>query len=453
MPYPQYHPVYLDLNGRSVLVVGGGAVALEKLHSLLPASGARITVVSPEARAEIRAWHEEGKLVWEARAFVPSDVEAFFMVIAATDDPGLNALVYRTGNERNKLSNSVDDPVNCNFIMSAIARQGPMQVAVSSAGCSPALAQRVRSRISNEILTEELGALAEFLGDRRDEVKRRLPGYKVRQAFWEGVIDSPIPDLLKDGKDAEGEFRRRLERAVQSASPGLKGPDDAAQNLGTGSSFQGGEVALSPGGRGAGVRGSKEVGLRFGTPWKDRFRGVSLPFPTPSAAPLTLPSPARGEGYPIDSGLGHAEIDAISTSMPTEGEGYLGPFVATSDLSAADGFKPGKVSIVGAGPGDPELLTLKAVRALQRAQVVLYDRLVSPEVLEYVPARAERIYVGKEVGHKGKGRQRWIEETMVARARAGKAVVRLKGGDPFVFGRGGEEVLALKEAGIEFEVV
>ncbi|MGV3618906.1 MAG: uroporphyrinogen-III C-methyltransferase, partial [Fimbriimonas sp.] len=149
--------------------------------------------------------------------------------------------------------------------------------------------------------------------------------------------------------------------------------------------------------------------------------------------------------------------------MPTEGEGYLGPFVATSNLGSpstlpgfeggADGFKPGKVSIVGAGPGDPELLTLKAVRALQRADAVLYDRLVSDEVLAYAPLTAERIYVGKEVGHKGKGRQRWIEETMVERARAGKAVVRLKGGDPFVFGRGGEEVLALKEAGIEFEVV
>lgn len=345
MPYVNYHPVYLDLNGRRILIVGGGAIALEKLESLLPLSGARIDVVSPEARKEIRQWHAEGRLNWIQRDFRVEDVAPYFMVIAATDDPELNHLVFKTGNDQNKLSNSVDDPVNCNFIMAALVRQGPMQVAVSSAGASPALAQRVRNRIKSEILGEDLGRLGEFLGDRRPLVKSRLPGYKIRQAFWEGVIDSDVPTLLRDQ----------------------------------------GEPAAH-----------------------DRFLAM---------------------------------LDEACAAAP-------GRF----------GFKRGKAWIVGAGPGDPELITLKAVRALQAADVVLYDRLVHPALLEHAPKKAKRIYVGKEVGHpgrkaSGKGRQRSINQALVAIAQAGMNVVRLKGGDPFVFGRGGEEALALHEAGIEFEVV
>ena len=344
MPYTNYHPVLLDLNGRRVLIVGGGAIALEKLESLLPFTGARIDVVSPEARREIREWDQEGRLDWMRREFAVEDVAAYFMVIAATDDPELNALVYATGNAQNKLSNSVDDPINCNFIMAALVRQGPMQVAVSSAGASPALAQRVRNRVKSEILTAEVGVLGEFLGDRRPLVKSRLPGYKVRQAFWEGIIDSDLPALLaRDPEAADRLFHAMLDRACASG-PG-----------------------------------------RYG-------------------------------------------------------------------------FRTGKAWIVGAGPGDPELITLKGARALQKADVVLYDRLVHPGVLENAPKKAKRVYVGKEVGHpgrkaSGKGRQRDINKALVAIARAGLTVVRLKGGDPFVFGRGGEEALALREAGVDFEVV
>ena len=344
MPFTNYHPVCLDLNGRRVLIVGGGAIALEKLESLLPFSGAVVDVVSPEARREIREWHAEGKLRWLQRDFAVEDVAPYFMVIAATDDPELNGLVYSTGNAQNKLSNSVDDPVNCNFIMAALVRRGPMQVAVSSAGASPALAQRVRNRVRSEILTEELGILGEFLGDRRPLVKSRLPGYKIRQAFWEGVIDSDLPTLLaRDPQKADERFHEMLDAAC----------------------------AVAPG--------------RFG-------------------------------------------------------------------------FRKGKAWIVGAGPGDPDLITLKGARALQKADVVLYDRLVHPDVLDNAPKKAKKIYVGKEVGHpgrkaSGKGRQRDINRALVAIARAGLTVVRLKGGDPFVFGRGGEEALALREAGVDFEVV
>ncbi len=113
----------------------------------------------------------------------------------------------------------------------------------------------------------------------------------------------------------------------------------------------------------------------------------------------------------------------------------------------------GTVYLVGAGPGDPELVTLKAVRCLQRADVVLYDRLVSPLLLTYAPPEAVCEYVGKEHGEDSYARQSAIIDRMIVEARSGKTVVRLKGGDPFVFGRGGEELLALVQAGIRVEVV
>lgn len=112
----------------------------------------------------------------------------------------------------------------------------------------------------------------------------------------------------------------------------------------------------------------------------------------------------------------------------------------------------GKVFLVGAGPGDPELITVKGKRCLQAADVILYDELVNVEVLDYSGANAESIYVGKKPGDHCVD-QREIESLMILRARRGMNVVRLKGGDPFVFGRGGEEAAALTEAGIPFEIV
>lgn len=112
----------------------------------------------------------------------------------------------------------------------------------------------------------------------------------------------------------------------------------------------------------------------------------------------------------------------------------------------------GKISIVGAGPGDPELITVKALRRLEQADVVLYDRLVSDELLNYCPAGTLKIYCGKAPGRHAMT-QTEIERLIVDYAKVGHHVVRLKGGDPFVFGRGGEEALAASRAGIDFEVV
>ncbi|HYK85697.1 MAG TPA: uroporphyrinogen-III C-methyltransferase [Ktedonobacteraceae bacterium] len=113
---------------------------------------------------------------------------------------------------------------------------------------------------------------------------------------------------------------------------------------------------------------------------------------------------------------------------------------------------PGKVFLVGAGPGDPELITLKALRCLRQADVVIYDRLICPDLLDEASSHAELLFAGKASGHHSI-QQEEINALLIHHARQGRRVVRLKGGDPFVFGRGGEEALALAEAGIPFEIV
>ena len=208
-----FYPIYLDLHGRPCLVVGGGPIATGKVRGLVEA-GALVTVVAPEVSADVAAWAASRVVTWQARAFADADLDGQFLVYAATDDRDVNARIYRLADQANRVANAVDDLDHCNFIAPAVARQGQLQVAISTAGTSPALAKQLRDRVQHEVLTPEAAELAEFLGSWRPEVKRRIDTYQRRQALWEGVLEGCVPGLLLSGEharaaDAMHEYLRR----------------------------------------------------------------------------------------------------------------------------------------------------------------------------------------------------------------------------------------------------
>lgn len=156
-------PAFLKLAGRRCLVVGAGSVAQDKIEGLLRA-GAKVRVVAPDATDWIRAWTRAKKIRWDRRKFRPTDLADAFLVVAATSSPALHAGIYRQARRRGVLCNVVDDPAHCDFYYGAIVRRGELQIAISTGGHSPALAQRLRKKLEKEIgaaygqWLDELGA-------------------------------------------------------------------------------------------------------------------------------------------------------------------------------------------------------------------------------------------------------------------------------------------------------
>jgi len=171
-------PIFLRLDRRACLVVGAGTVALAKIDSLR-ATGAAITVVAPEAVAEIRALAEAGSLVWHRRVFEAADLEGIFLAIAATNATEVNRSVYEEALRRNVLCNAVDDPPNCDFYFGSVVARGDLQIAISTAGESPAVAQRLGREIDAQ-LPGDLGPWLEQLGALRREVRAATPAGKSR---------------------------------------------------------------------------------------------------------------------------------------------------------------------------------------------------------------------------------------------------------------------------------
>ena len=190
----------LKLRGRSCLVVGAGDIALEKVEGLLACDG-DIVVLAPEAtNDEIRRLAAEGSIEFIEKEYSPTDLEGRFMVIAATNDSEVNIGIYGDAEERAMLANVVDVPPLCNFILPAIVRTGPLAIAISTAGASPALAKRMKREIS-ELFGEEYARLALILNDARGWAKGTLPTYQDRKAFFESIVNGePDPiDLLREG--------------------------------------------------------------------------------------------------------------------------------------------------------------------------------------------------------------------------------------------------------------
>jgi siroheme synthase-like protein len=189
----------LRLKGRRCLVVGGGDIGLEKVEGLL-ACDASVTLVAPEAHPALVDLALEGSIEWIRREFCADDLDGTLIAIAATDDTDVNISVFNAAERRAMLVNVVDVPPLCNFILPAIVRTGPLAVAISTAGASPALAKRMKREIS-ELFGEPYAQLAVMLNDARGWAKQTLPTYQDRKAFFEGIVGGD-PDpiaLLRDG--------------------------------------------------------------------------------------------------------------------------------------------------------------------------------------------------------------------------------------------------------------
>jgi uroporphyrin-III C-methyltransferase/precorrin-2 dehydrogenase/sirohydrochlorin ferrochelatase len=326
----RYFPLFLDLAGKPVLLVGGGEVAARKF-ALLSQASAQVTVVSPALCAELDAARQAGRLAYVAREFQNADVDGRWLVVAATNDRAVNAAVAAAANATRIPCNVVDDRELSSFIMPAIIDRSPVQIAVSTGGTSPVLARLIRERLET-LLDDSLGTLAAFAERWRDRVRRKFGDLGARRRFLSWMLTGPVAASLRAG---------RTERAEELTAKAL----DAES-------------------------------------------------PTPQ----------------------------------------------------------GHVVLVGAGPGNAGLMTLHGLRALQEADVIVHDRLVSTEVLDLARRDAARFDVGKFVGGGG-ATQEEISALLVEHAQRGEYVVRLKGGDPFVFGRGGEEIDHLRAHGVSFEVI
>lgn len=184
-------PMFVKLEGRACLVVGAGSVGESKIEGLLE-TGANIRVVAPQASAAVAQWHRLGRITWEQREFQSSDLDGQFLVIVGTSSSALNESVFRQARERNILCNAVDDPEHCDFYYPAVVRRGALQIAISTDGLSPALAQRLRKELETQFGPEyaawlhELGKAREQLFSREIEPESRrkiLHELASREAF------------------------------------------------------------------------------------------------------------------------------------------------------------------------------------------------------------------------------------------------------------------------------
>jgi len=327
-----YLPVFLQVQDRPCLLVGGGEVAERKVRQLMRA-GARIRVVAPELAPSLRELLERGVIEHVNGDFEAGFLDGCVLVVAATDNEDINREVSRLAQERRLPVNVVDNPELCSFIMPSVVDRSPVVIAVSTGGASPVLARLLRAKLET-MIPAAYGRLADLMRSFRQRVKVRFPDMQRRRRFWEDILQGPIAEMLFAGQDK-------------------------------------------------------------------------------------------------------AALAALESRLE-DNDGESG--------------KSGEVYLVGAGPGDPDLLTFRALRLMQQADVVLYDRLVAPAIVDLVRRDAERIYVGKQ-SNRHTLSQEEINALLAELAGRGRRVLRLKGGDPFIFGRGGEEIDTLAARGIPFQVV
>ncbi|HEY3412916.1 MAG TPA: bifunctional precorrin-2 dehydrogenase/sirohydrochlorin ferrochelatase [Armatimonadota bacterium] len=199
----RYYPIFIDLNGKRAVVVGGGHIAERKVGTLLEC-GALVTVVSPEITPGLREAVDNGRISWIARTYQAGDLSGAFCTYAATDENAVNTAVFAEASRNSQLCNVVDVPPLCNFIVPSIVDRGDLTIAISSSGNSPALAKRLKSRLGEEY-GEEWRALNDLLGRLRPEVKRRYPEEAPRNDLLARLMDAGVLEMLREGRAAEAE--------------------------------------------------------------------------------------------------------------------------------------------------------------------------------------------------------------------------------------------------------
>jgi uroporphyrin-III C-methyltransferase/precorrin-2 dehydrogenase/sirohydrochlorin ferrochelatase len=327
-------PIFFDLAGKSILVVGGSDGIAWKAE-LLAAAGGTVRILADEPSPELLALvhNDPERLTLAQRGWQEADIEGVSVAVADIEDRQEAQIFADTARRYGALVNIVDQPALCDFQFGTIVNRAPVIVSISTDGAAPILGQAIRRRIE-AVLPSSLGVWAQTAKGFRERLREIVPSKSGRRRFWEKFVDV----VFTNGTDEHG----------------------------------------------------------------------------------------------LNGSLDHLARETLREAL---------------DRPAL-----GEVVIVGAGPGDPELLTLKAMRELQAADVIVYDRLVTPGILELARREARRIHVGKE-GHGASCRQEDINALIVDLALAGQRVVRLKGGDPAIFGRTGEEVAACREAGVPVRIV
>src|SRR3989338_1217247 len=320
-------PIFMNVEGRLCVVIGGGEVAHRKASVLLDA-GATVKAVAPKFSDAFAGQHGIERVMGR---FQSRHLDGAVLAIAATDDSAVNLDVSQQARARNIPVNVVDNPDLCTFIMPSILDRSPLLVAFSSGGASPVLTRMLRGKLET-MIPQGYSRLTAFCARLRDTVKARVAKPARRRIFWENVLEGAIAEKVLAGDE-------------------------------------------------------------------------------------------------------------------TGAEAMLTDLLANENIE-----QTGEVYLVGAGPGDPDLLTFRALRLMQKADVVLYDNLVSKPIVEMTRRDAVRIFVGKKRANHTMPQEE-INELLVRLAKEGKRVLRLKGGDPFIFGRGGEEIETLAGHGIQFQVV
>ncbi|MBX9588273.1 MAG: siroheme synthase CysG [Hyphomonadaceae bacterium] len=326
----KYFPVFADLDTASVVIVGGGEQAAQKVR-LLRKTRARITVIAETVTDELRDLAQQGAIAIAMRAFAARDLDGQRLVYAASGDRAMDAAVSQAAQSQGIPVNVVDAPELSTFITPAIVDRAPVTIAIGTEGAAPVLAREIKTRLESW-LPANLGLLAARAQALRSLVAISIPDGRARRRLWERLLQGPFRQAVLRGAEAQADHIFAAE-----------------------------------------IEGSRE--------------------------------PATG-----------------------------------------------RVSLIGCGPGDPDLLTLKAVQRLQEADVLVVDRLVNTKILDYARRDAERILVGKTPGRASIS-QAEISRILVREASAGKVVARLKGGDPLIFGRAAEEMAALQAARIPVEVI